>query len=229
MISLKRQMHCSCVQFQPLFKPRESQRFPSFDVDDRATENMQSWNISKDQHSVKNIAHWGEVFLDHRLEFFTWTAKTAFLIWYNDIINWSDSRTICGRCCTSWPTVWFSRKAFWDSPCHDLSGSSVRAPSWCLLISHSEVDTLASSLGWNLKFPMQASWFLFRVVILSFQQCKKLRTALLQCDFLSSLAIIMVGLSCSGGPKPILSCGPLLTTWHRAPNPTRQEILEKTL
>lgn len=220
MISLKRQMHCSCVQFQPLFKPRESQRFPSFDVDDRATENMQSWNISKDQHSVKNIAHWGEVFLDHRLEFFTWTAKTAFLIWYNDIINWSDSRTICGRCCTSWPTVWFSRKAFWDSPCHDLSGSSVRAPSWCLLISHSEVDTLASSLGWSLKFPMQASWFLFRVVILSFQQCKKLRTALLQRDFLSSLAIIMAGLSCSGGPKP---------TWHRAPNPTRQEILEKTL
>lgn len=220
MISLKRQMHCPCVQFQPLFKPRESQRFPSFDVDDRATENMQSWNISKDQHSVKNIAHWGEVFLDHRLEFFTWTAKTAFLIWYNDIINWSDSRTICGRCCTSWPTVWFSRKAFWDSPCHDLSGSSVRAPSWCLLISHSEVDTLASSLGWSLKFPMQASWFRFRVVILSFQQCKKLRTALLQRDFLSSLAIIMAGLSCSGGPKP---------TWHRAPNPTRQEILEKTL
>lgn len=220
MISLKRQMHCSCVQFQPLFKPRESQRFPSFDVDDRATENMQSWNISKDQHSVKNIAHWGEVFLDHRLDFFTWTAKTAFLIWYNDIINWSDSRTICGRCCTSWPTVWFSRKAFWDSPCHDLSGSSVRAPSWCLLVSHSEVDTLASSLGWSLKFPMQASWFRFRVVILSFQQCKKLRTALLQRDFLSSLAIIMAGLSCSGGPKP---------TWHRAPNPTRQEILEKTL
>lgn len=220
MISLKRQMHCPCVQFQPLFKPRESQRFPSFDVDDRATENMQSWNISKDQHSVKNIAHWGEVFLDHRLDFFTWTAKTAFLIWYNDIINWSDSRTICGRCCTSWPTVWFSRKAFWDSPCHDLSGSSVRAPSWCLLVSHSEVDTLASSLGWSLKFPMQASWFRFRVVILSFQQCKKLRTALLQRDFLSSLAIIMAGLSCSGGPKP---------TWHRAPNPTRQEILEKTL
>lgn len=220
MISLKRQMHCSCVQFQPLFKPRESQRFPSFDVDDGATENMQSWNISKDQHSVKNIAHWGEVFLDHRLDFFTWTAKTAFLIWYNDIINWSDSRTICGRCCTSWPTVWFSRKAFWDSPCHDLSGSSVRAPSWCLLVSHSEVDTLASSLGWSLKFPMQASWFRFRVVILSFQQCKKLRTALLQRDFLSSLAIIMAGLSCSGGPKP---------TWHRAPNPTRQEILEKTL
>lgn len=220
MISLKRQMHCSCVQFQPLFKPRESQRFPSFDVDDRATENMQSWNISKDQHSVKNIAHWGEVFLDHRLEFFTWTAKTAFLIWYNDIINWSDSRTICGRCCTSCHTVWFSRKAFWDSPCHDLSGSSVRAPSWCLLVSYSEVDTLASSLGWSLKFPMQASWFRFRVVILSFQQCKKLRTALLQCDFLSSLAIIMAGLSCSGGPKP---------TWHRAPNPTRQEILEKTL
>lgn len=181
---------------------------------------MQSWNISKDQHSVKNIAHWGEVFLDHRLDFFTWTAKTAFLIWYNDIINWSDSRTICGRCCTSCHTVWFSRKAFWDSPCHDLSGSSVRAPSWCLLVSHSEVDTLASSLGWSLKFPMQASWFRFRVVILSFQQCKKLRTALLQRDFLSSLAIIMAGLSCSGGPKP---------TWHRAPNPTRQEILEKTL